>query len=135
MTGGISMFRIFVSATRASALCAAVLIGFVCTEIGRAAPKPTCTVQVVAGESIQAAIDAAPPGATVCVGPGIYRENLLIAKDGITLKGAGPEKTILEPPDQPRPFCSVLQVPPVGGENFGVNGICVADLDPNGKML
>src|SRR5580765_3980574 len=119
------MFRIFKSATRVSA---AVLVGLVFTAIGRATPNPTCTVQVVAGQSIQNAIDGAPTGATVCVGPGTYRENLLIKKDGITLMGAGPENTVLEPPTQPRPFCPVLQIPPIGGENFGLNGICVAGL-------
>jgi len=118
-----------------SALLAGVLIVLVFTGVGRAAPNPTCTVQVVAGQSIQNAIDGAATGATVCVGPGTYRENLLIKKDGVTLKGAGPENTILEPPAQPRPFCPVLQIPPIGGENFGLNGICVADLDPQGKVL
>jgi hypothetical protein len=129
------MFRISVSAMHTSALFAGVLIVLVFTGIGRAAPDPACTVQVVAGHSIQNAIDSAATGATVCVGPGNYQENLLINKDGITLKGAGPENTVLEPPAQPRPFCPVLQIPPIGGENFGLNGICVADLDPQGKVL
>jgi nitrous oxidase accessory protein NosD len=129
------MFRISVSAVHTFALFAGVLIVLVFTGIGRAAPNPTCTVQVVAGQSIQDAIDGAATGATVCVGPGNYRENLLINKDGITLKGAGPENTVLEPPAQPRPFCPVLKIPPIGGENFGLNGICVADLDPEGKVL
>jgi len=128
------MFRIFESATRVPALCAAVLAGFVFTGVGRAAPNPTCTVQVVAPHSIQAAIDAAPTGATVCVGPGTYQENLLIKKDGITLMGAGPEKTVLEPPAQPRAFCPVLEIPPIGYEPLGVNGICVADLDDEGEV-
>src|SRR4051812_23261534 len=76
--GGIFMFCISESATRASALCTAVLVGLVFTGVGRAAPNPTCTVQVVAPQSIQDAIDGAAPGATVCVGPGTYQENLLI---------------------------------------------------------
>jgi nitrous oxidase accessory protein NosD len=129
------MFRISVSAMHTSALFAGVLIVLVFTGIGRAAPDPACTVQVAAGQSIQNAIDSAATGATVCVGPGNYQENLLINKDGITLKGAGPENTVLEPPAQPRPFCPVLQIPPIGGENFGLNGICVADLDAQGKVL
>ena len=128
------MFRIFESATRVSAVCAAVLVCLVFTRVGRAAPNPTCTVQVVAGQSIQDAIDGAATGATVCVGPGTYSENLLINKDGITLMGAGPEKTILEPPTQPRPFCPVLEIPPIGYETLGVNGICVADLDAEGEV-
>jgi hypothetical protein len=130
------MFRIFVSAAETSALLAGVLIGLVFTGVGRGAPGPTCTVQVVAGQSIQTAIDGAATGATVCVGPGIYHENLLIAKDGITLKGAGPEKTILEPPDQPAKVCLNIEVEPLPGyDNFGVNGICVADLDAEGDIL
>jgi Right handed beta helix region len=129
------MFRIFVSAARASAPSAAVLIGFMCTEIGRAAPKPTCTVEVVAGQSIQAAINNTPSGGTVCVGPGTYHENLLIAKDGIKLQGAGPEKTVLEPPAKPVQVCAKVEIEPIGCESFGVNGICVADLDADGDIL
>lgn len=131
------MFRIFESAMRVSTICAAVLISLVFTFTGaaRGAPKPTCTVQVLDGHSIQDAIDGAAAGATVCVGPGTYKENLLISKDGITLMGAGSEKTILEPPSQARLFCPILKIPPIGDENFGVNGICVADLDPQGKVL
>src|SRR6266567_932394 len=129
------MFHIFESATRVSALCAAVLVGFVFTGVGQAASNPTCTVQVVAGQSIQDALNGAAAGATVCVGPGTYQENLLINKDGITLKGAGPGATVLQPPAQPRAFCPVLDIEPIGPETLGVNGICVADLDPQGKVL
>jgi hypothetical protein len=95
----------------------------------------TCTVQVAAGQSIQAAIDAAPSGATVCVGPGTYQENLLIAKDGITLRGAGSGATVLRPPAQPVPVCLKLFFPPVDFENNGINGICVADVDSQGNIL
>lgn len=44
--------------------------------------------------SIQAALDAAAPGDSVEVGPGVYEETLLF-KDGVELKGAGPENTIV----------------------------------------
>jgi parallel beta-helix repeat protein len=51
---------------------------------------------VEAGESIQAAIDASPPGAHIRIKAGSYREQLLITKDRITLDAdAG---TILRPP-------------------------------------
>ena len=126
------MFRIFVSAVHTSALFAGVLIVLVFTGIGRAAPDPACTVQVVAGQSIQDAIDTAPTGATVCVGPGTYRENLLITKDGITLKGAGEGITVLEPPAKPRSVCLKLFFPPIDYENNGLNGICVANVDADG---
>ena len=42
---------------------------------------------------------------TVGVDPGTFAENLLIAKGGITLHGAGPRVTILEPPAQPVGVC------------------------------
>jgi hypothetical protein len=90
---------------------------------------------VVAGHSIQAAINDAPAGATVCVGPGTYHENLLIAKDGITLKGAGPEKTTLKPPPHPAPVCNAIEIEPIGYESFGHNGICVGDLNAKGDIL
>ena len=128
------MFRTSESATRVSAFCAAAFAGLIFTAFGRAAPNPACTVQVTAPQSIQAAIDAAPPGATVCVGEGIYPENLLINKDDITLMGAGPEKTVLVPPAQARPFCPVLEIPPIGYEPLGVNGICIADLNDEGEV-
>jgi hypothetical protein len=82
-------------------------------------PKPAWTVQVVAGQSIQEAIDGAATDATVCVGPGTYQENLLINKDGITLKGAGPENTVLVPPTEPRTFCPVMEITPIGPEPLG----------------
>jgi hypothetical protein len=129
------MFNILVSATRASALCAALLIGFVFTGVGRGAPNPTCTIQVTPGHSIQAAINDAPTGATVCVDPGTYRENLVISKDGITLQGAGPGKTILKPPQSRAPGCEKIEVEPIEYLNFGTNGICVADLNEEGEIL
>ena len=56
-----------------------------------AAAKPKIIVHN--GESIQAAIDAAPPGATIVVKPGVYQGTsaaraLTITKDGIHLVGA-----------------------------------------------
>src|SRR5690348_11340279 len=116
ITGGISMLHTLISTTRASALCASLLIGFVFTGIGRGAPNATCTLQVTAGHSIQAAINDAPAGAMVCVGAGTYWENLLISKDGITLQGAGPGKTILKPPKSPAPVCQTIEIEPIGYE-------------------
>lgn len=45
--------------------------------------------------SIQAAINAAAAGATVRVGPGVYRETLRL-KAGVQVKGAGPQQTVLQ---------------------------------------
>ncbi|MGD9679846.1 MAG: nitrous oxide reductase family maturation protein NosD [Candidatus Obscuribacterales bacterium] len=46
-------------------------------------------VEVRAGESIQKAIEKAPDGAIIHVGPGVYREQLEINRDNITLRGDG----------------------------------------------
>jgi nitrous oxidase accessory protein NosD len=131
------MLRIFVSATRASAISAAVLVGLVFTGVGRGAPDPACTVEVTTGHSIQDAINSASSGATICVGSGTYQENLLIAKDGITLKGAGPGITVLEPPAKPLQVCvELLFASGVDYEIFnGVSGICVANVDAEGHEL
>ncbi len=53
------------------------------------------TIQVPVGQSIQAAINAAPAGAVIEVAEGTFTETLVISKS-LTLKGAGPGKTILD---------------------------------------
>ena len=83
----------------------------------------------------RAAIDAASPGTTIEVAPATYQENLLIAKDGITLRGAGPGRTVLVPPAEPAPVCLLLFFPPADLENNGVNGICIANVDQHGNIL
>ena len=45
------------------------------------------TLTVAAGGSIQAAVDAARPGDTVLVEPGLYRQTVLVDADRITLRG------------------------------------------------
>ncbi len=77
------------------------------------------------GQSIQAAIDAASPGAIIVVKPGTYAENLVIKTDGITLKGRGAK---LVPPATPAPD-------PCSGDPSMVDGICVTgqlQFPPNG---
>jgi beta-lactamase regulating signal transducer with metallopeptidase domain/nitrous oxidase accessory protein NosD len=53
-------------------------------------------ISVKAGESLQAAIDAAPAGAVIKVGEGEWKERIVISKP-LTLEGAGWEKTLLFP--------------------------------------
>lgn len=43
---------------------------------------------VVVTTTIQAAVDAAQPGDTVRVPPGVYHENVLVNKDNITIEGS-----------------------------------------------
>ena len=83
------------------------------------------TVLVSAGKSIQAAINAAAPGSTIRVAPGIYKENLWIPKNGIQLVGAGAGLTVLEPPAAPSAVCGYDPSDP-STAGF-VQGICIAN--------
>jgi len=47
--------------------------------------------------SISEALDAASDGTAVCVGPGVWQENLTINTDGVRLFGAGSGATVIEP--------------------------------------
>jgi parallel beta-helix repeat protein len=72
--------------------------------------------------SIQSQIDAADPGDTIVV-RGTHRENVVIAKDGIKLRGIG---AVLLPPAVPA--ANACHDPSVEGES--VHGVCVSgDVD------
>jgi parallel beta helix pectate lyase-like protein len=76
------------------------------------------------GQSIQAAIDAATPGAIIVVKHGTYAENLVIKTDGIKLVGQG---ATLTPPANPAPDpCGEPGGPPA------IDGICaIGQLQPS----
>jgi Right handed beta helix region len=100
-------------------LAAAALAAFVSAVF--AGPSAADVIKVSPGDSIQAAIDSAGSYDTIKLAPGTYHENVQIKKDGITLKGAGADETIIEPgtgSGSVDPFC--------GGPSVG--GICVADV-------
>ncbi|MEU8134581.1 right-handed parallel beta-helix repeat-containing protein [Streptodolium elevatio] len=60
----------------------------------------TPAVRTVApGESVQAAVDAAAPGEVVELAAGTYRGSVLIAKDGITLRGPREGEAVIAPAD------------------------------------
>ena len=54
-------------------------------------------------KGIQAAINGASPGATITIGKGIYRENVVV-NQSVTLKGSGPETIVY--PAVSNPVCS-----------------------------
>lgn len=76
--------------------CLAVGIGL---PVAMATPASAATIVVSPGESIQAAVDQADPGDVVLVEAGVYRENVNIYEDNITLRG---QNAVLKPPTTPQ---------------------------------
>jgi parallel beta-helix repeat protein len=69
----------------------AVPVFLVAVALSVLAQEP-CTVTVQPGESIQAAIDASPEGAVICLADGGWEENITITKS-LTLVGGGPDRS------------------------------------------
>src|SRR5687767_5311271 len=67
------------------------------------------------GESIQKAVNAADPGDTIVV-RGVHREDVVIRKDGIKLRGVGNAVIEAPPKSKADSLCS---------RTFGPEGICV----------
>jgi len=117
-----------ITTIRRKAAAALVTSGLVAGAfVAQAAPAGAATFTVKKGQSIQAAINAAPAGSTIVVKPGTFRENVTIAKNNIKLQGT-PGLTILKPPaGAPTGGCAFVAFPGGPVEN---SGICViGDLD------
>jgi len=76
----------------------AVLVAAAATTHGEEGHE--CTVYVQSGESIQAAIDASPDGAVICIGEGEWQEDLAIQRS-LTLKGKGSGSTVIRGDSSP----------------------------------
>lgn len=76
-----------------------------------AAPAEAKTISVHKGQSIQAAINSAQAGDTIQLGPGTYRQSLLVKKS-LTLRGQG--ATLTNPRKTPKIPCNM------GGKAVGV---------------
>jgi parallel beta-helix repeat protein len=76
---------------------------------------------VAAGQSIQAAVNAASPGDTIRVASGVFRESVEVTKS-LTIIGAGVGNTVLQPPTTTPTQGFPCQDPSAPGE---LNGFCV----------
>jgi hypothetical protein len=91
------------------------------------AAQASSVIVVGPGQSIQAAINAARPGDTVFVKPGVYHQSVQIRTNGITLRGSGAFRggTVLVPPKHfPKTLCNA---------GFGPTGVCVLAKSVNPK--
>ena len=83
------------------------------------AAQASSVIVVGPGHSIQAAINAARPGDTVFVRPGVYHQSVQIRKNGITLRGSGAfhgGTVLVSPKHFPKTLCN---------EGFGPTGVCI----------
>jgi parallel beta helix pectate lyase-like protein len=97
--------RKFIGITVAVALATAILAPAASAAVGQRKLVERVAAglwKVHPGGSIQEAVDKASPGDTVSVAPGIYHQTVLIQKNGITLRGAGANLTIIKPPKSPK---------------------------------
>src|SRR3954449_9159782 len=104
----------------------ALLLGALVASMVGLAPAGAAEFVVHPGESIQAALRAAPPGSTITVRKGVYHEAVTLTDDGMKVRG---DNAVLEPPPPP------ATPPPAGpcfdpGDPGGVTGFCVVgDVD------
>ena len=81
------------------------------------------------GDSIQAAVDAASPGDTIRLQRGIYQGGVLILnKDGLSIRGAGPGKTVLVEPATVTLDCGICVVGELYDENAFVRDTSIRGL-------
>lgn len=73
----------------------ALFLGALVASLFGLAPAGAAELVVRPGESIQAALQAAPPGSTITVRDGVYREAVTLTDDGMRVRASG---AILEPP-------------------------------------
>jgi hypothetical protein len=77
-----------------------LLLGALVASLFGLAPAGAAEFVVHPGESIQAALNAAPPGSTIKVRDGVYREAVTLTDDGMKVRASG---AVLEPPTTPPP--------------------------------
>ena len=91
-------------------------------------------ITVHKGGSIQAAVDAAAPGATIFIEAGTYNEAIVVNKSGIHLIGStcfGSEKVIIQNPGDEDNGITVQD----GGDGFVLKNVTVQNFEENGVFL
>lgn len=95
--------------------------------------KAKAKIQVIAGSSIQAAVDAASPGDIIKIAPGIYKEAVVVNKPNIKLVGTGDgdNGVIIENPGNANDGMRVRS----DGDGFEMYNITLKNFKENGVVL
>jgi len=88
------------------------VVGIGALAVALGVPGPQSAVSVRPGESIQRAIDLAPPGAVIALPPGVWEENLLIGKP-LTLRGAGAGRSVIRAREPGQPVLRIAADLPI----------------------
>jgi hypothetical protein len=91
MRGGQVILRVLRYPARITIL---VSVAFLVSIAATASQIPPCTITLHPSMSIQAAIDACPEGAVICLADGTWEENITITKS-LTLVGGGRDRSII----------------------------------------
>lgn len=103
-------------------------VALVCAVLAPARSAYAAVRNVAAGQSIQAAVNAASPGDTIQVASGVFRESVEVKKS-LTIIGAGIGNTVLQPPTTTPTQGFPCQDPSAPNE---LSGFCVhGTIDPN----
>lgn len=91
------------------------------------------SITVHAGESIQAAVDAAAPGTTIKIEPGTYTESVTVNKAGIKLVGMGDDEAdvVIQNPDEEENGIIVFDA----GDGFVLKNVTIKNFEENGVIL
>ncbi|KAA5541267.1 parallel beta-helix domain-containing protein [Adhaeribacter rhizoryzae] len=86
-------------------------------------------IMVSAGQSIQAAVNAAEPGSVILIKPGVYKEAVLVDKPNITIKGS--QNVIIQNPGSAEDGIRVT----ANGDGFKLYGVTLRDFEENGVFM
>jgi parallel beta-helix repeat protein len=84
---------------------------------------------VSAGSSIQAAVNAADPGDVILIKPGVYKEDILVEKPNITIRGS--QNVIIQNPGDAEDGIRVT----ANGDGFKLYGVTLRDFEENGVII
>lgn len=113
----------------------APIVALLVALVGPGAPADASARELTVTTTIQAAVDAAQPGDTIRVPPGTYRENVVVNKDGLQIRGS--HAAVLD--GTGLPGTTGIRVAPVAPatviRGFTLSGLTVQNYSRTGVLL